>query len=128
MKLRTLLTVTTVAALGFTIAFLFLPSQYLSIFGLQANPATLWLSRYLGGAAFGYTLLAWFARNSTDSEARRAIVLAMLGAWGVAFIGLLLGQIAGMANSLGWIMVALMGLFALAYGYFQFVKPHDPGA
>jgi hypothetical protein len=128
MKLSILLTVTTVAALGFTIAFLFLPGQYLSIFGLQANPATLWLSRYLGGAAFGYTLLAWFARNSTDSEARRAIVLAMFGAWGVAFIGLLLGQIAGMANSLGWIMVALMGLFTLAYGYFQFVKPHDSGA
>jgi len=40
MTLRTLLTVTTGAALGFTIAFLFLPSQYLSIFGLQANPAT----------------------------------------------------------------------------------------
>ncbi len=125
MKLNTLLTITTVAALGFTIAFLFFPGPYLSIFGLQADSATVWVSRYLGGAAFGYTLLAWFARNSTDSEARKAIVIAMLGAWGVSFIGLLLGQIAGMANSLGWVMVVLMGLFAAAYGYIQFVEPSD---
>lgn len=125
MKLNTLFTITTVGALAFTIAFLFFPGPYLSIFGLQADSATLWVSRYLGSAAFGYTLLAWFARNSADSEARRAIVLAMLGVWSVSFIGLLLGQIAGMVNSLGWVMVVLMALFTAAYGYFQFVKPSD---
>jgi hypothetical protein len=40
----------------------------------------------------------------------------------IGFIVTLLGQLAGLANALGWSSVALYLLFGLGFAYFQFMR------
>jgi putative Ca2+/H+ antiporter (TMEM165/GDT1 family) len=67
-------------------------------------------------------VLNWSARNAVDDEVLRGIVLANLIMDVVGFIVTLLGQLARVANALGWSSVALYLLFGLGFAYFQFMK------
>ena len=71
-------------------------------------------------------VFGWFARDAGESKARRGIVIALFVGDVLGFIVALLGQLSGVLNALGWSTVALYLLFALGYGYFQFVKPSAP--
>ncbi|NIV32089.1 MAG: hypothetical protein GWN58_22190, partial [Anaerolineae bacterium] len=71
-----------------------------------------------------YCFVAWFARDAEDSAARRAIVLGFFLTGIIGFIVALLGQLSGVMNTLGWLVVGLyLVLVGGGYGYFQFVKP-----
>lgn len=81
------------------------------------------MMQYGGVWLIGIGLIAWFARNSTDSDARKAIVLAFLICYSIAFMVALIGQLNNILNALGWGTVALNLVLTLGYGYFQFMKP-----
>jgi hypothetical protein len=76
----------------------------------------------MAAAFIGFSVLTWLARNASDSDARRAIVLALIVSDGIGFIAALMAQLADVVNSLGWSTVAIYLLLALGFGYFQFVK------
>ena len=80
------------------------------------------MGRLFGSALIGFALLTWMARNATDSDARRAIVLALFISECIGFIVTLIGQINNVVNVLGWSSVAIYLLLALGFGYFQFFK------
>lgn len=71
----------------------------------------------------GFAALSWSARSAPESEARRSIVLGSFVYSVLGFIVSLVSQLAGMVNALGWSTVVLFLLFALGFGYFQFMKP-----
>ena len=82
------------------------------------------MTQLFGAAFILLSILLWFARNAPGSDvALRAIVLAVFVGDTIGFIVALLGQLAKVANALGWITVALYLLLALGFGYFQFFKP-----
>jgi len=81
-----------------------------------------YVGHLFGASLVGFAFLSWFARDTTDSDARRAIVLALFVAEGVGFVVALMGQFASVTNSLGWSTVAVYLLFALGFGYFQFAR------
>ena len=120
MKLRTLLMIQAAVALVNALGFIFAPAQMLSFHLGSLDTVSLWLARELGGAVIGYGLLAWFARNVADPQARRAIVIALFGSWAVGFVIALLRQLSGAANVNGWGAVAIYLLFASGYAYFLF--------
>ena len=120
MKLRALLLIQAAVSIATALGFILAPSQMLSIHLGALDTASVWLARELGGAVIGYGLLAWFARNVTDPQARRAIVIALLGSWGVGFVIALLRQLSGAANANGWGAVAIYLLFTSGYAYFLF--------
>jgi ABC-type multidrug transport system permease subunit len=70
----------------------------------------------------GNLMLTWFARNSQESEARWAIILALFAYDAVGFVVSLIAVIAGVLNPLGWLIVALYLLLALGFGYFLIPK------
>ncbi len=123
MTLRNLFIVNAVISLVFGVAAVLAPALLLSTYGVTLSPAGILVTRLLGAAFLGICVLTWFARDAADSEARRAIVLGLFVENAVGFIVALLGQLAGLANPLGWSIVAIYLLLALGYGYFQFVKP-----
>jgi len=123
MKLKSLFIFNAIATIIFGIGSVLAPQTLVSLFGATLNPAGVLMMRYGGAWLIGIGLLAWFARNAADSEARRAIVLAFLICYSIAFIVALLAQLAAVLNALGWATVALNLLLALGYGYFQFAKP-----
>ena len=81
------------------------------------------MMQYGGVWLIGIGLLAWFARNSAASEARKAIVVAFLICYSIAFIVALIGQLNNVLNAFGWGTVALNFVLAIGYSYFQFMKP-----
>ena len=59
----------------------------------------------------------------TDPEARQAVVLGNLVGDVVGFVVILMGQLAGIANALGWSNVAIYLVLALGFAYVQFMQP-----
>ncbi len=122
MKLGNLLVAGAVVTLIFGLALVLVPGTLLSLYGITVNDAGILLAQLFGAAFLGYTVLNWSARNASDSEALRGIVLANLIMDVVGFVVTLLGQLAQVANALGWSSVALYLLFSLGFAYFQFMK------
>ena len=123
MKLSTLMIISAVVIGVFGVAFLFFPGQLISLYGVEASAMLKYAGQLLGAAFVGYAVLTWSARNTNDSSARRAIVLALFISEAVGFVVALIGQINNVVGALGWSTVVIYLLFALGFGYFQFVKP-----
>jgi hypothetical protein len=117
--------VNAIVATVFGIAFVIIPGQSLSQYGFTADPALEVMFQMLGAAFIGFGVLTWAARNATDSEARRAILLAMFVGDFIGFVVALIAQFGGTVNALGWSSVALYLLLALGWGYFRFLKPAE---
>ena len=122
MTFRNLMIVSTVISLGFGVAFVLMPALLASLYGLGLTPAGTVMARLLGVEISGYGLLAWLLRNASDSEARRAILLAFFITDATGFVVSLLIQLAGLMNPLGWMIVGIYLFFAISFGYFRFVK------
>jgi len=123
MKLSTWLTIAAVVAVVCGLAFVLVTGPLLSFYGITLDKAGTLVAQLFGAALIGFAVLNWFARGVTDREARQAILLANLASDTVGFVMALIGQLAGVANALGWSTVALYLLLALGFAYFQFMKP-----
>ena len=123
MTLGNLFVVNAVISLVFGVAAVLAPALLMSSFGATLSPAGILVARLLGATFLGIGVLTWFARNAADSEARQAIVLGLFVENAIGFVVALLGQFALPGNPFSWLIVALYLLFALGYGYFQFLKP-----
>jgi DMSO reductase anchor subunit len=122
MKLKTLMIINAIVAIVFGVIFVIVPAQVYSLYDITANEHLIYMGRLFGGTLIGFALLTWMARNATDSDARRAIVLALFISECIGFIVTLIGQINNVVNVLGWSSVAIYLLLALGFGYFQFFK------
>jgi hypothetical protein len=112
-----------VVAAVFGVAFVLVPDQVTSLYGVEdPSEVLIYVGRLMGAAFIGFAVLTWLARNVNDSTARRAIVFALLVSDAIGFIVALMGQLADVVNSLGWSTVAICLIRALGFGYFQFVK------
>ena len=122
MKLGTFMPIAAIIALVFGLAFILVPAQLMSLYGITLEPAGQWIARYLGSAFLGIAVLTWLGRNAAPGEALRAIVL---GDFVISVTGLVvavLHSIYGLGNALVWSIVAIYLFLTLGFGYFQFVK------
>lgn len=115
MKLNVVMTVNAVVAAVFGLAFVFVPGQLLMQYGVTADAPLKFIGQLFGTALVGYAVLTWSARSAGDSDARKAIVLAMFVGNGVGFIIALIGQLQRVVNSLGWSTVAIYLILALGF-------------
>ena len=123
MKLHTVMVINAVAGVAFGLVFILAPAQSLSLYGHAPSAGLSYLAQLLGAALLSFGLLTWAARNASDSEARRAILLALVIGYAVGFVLALISQFRGVENVLGWSTVATYFLLALAFGYYRFVRP-----
>jgi hypothetical protein len=125
MKLKTLMIINAIVAIVFGVFFVIVPSQVYSLYGHELGEVMdvlNYMGQLFGAALIGFGLLTWTARDAGESEARKAIVLALLVSDGIAFVVALIGQINNVVNILGWSTVAIYLFIALGFGYFQFSK------
>jgi hypothetical protein len=118
MKLKTLMVMKAVVCVAFGPILLFVPGPLLTLLGSSFGPGAALTAREYGAALLGNFMLTWFARNAEESVARRAIVLDLFVYDAIAFVAVLLIQLSGGLNLLGWCIVAIYLFFALGYGYF----------
>lgn len=123
MKLSNLLMVAAVIGAVFGVGFVVASGPLLAIYGITLDKAGTLVAQLFGAALISLAVLNWFARNVTDPEARRAVVLANLAGDVVGFVVILLGQLSGISNALGWSNVAIYLLLALGFAYVQFMEP-----
>jgi hypothetical protein len=124
-KLSTLLVVAAVIGAAYGIALVVATGPLLSIFGITLDKAGTLVAQLFGGALIALAVINWFARNVTDPEARQAVVFGNLAGDVVGFVVILLGQLAGIANAVGWSSVAIYLLLALGFAYVQFMQPRS---
>ena len=123
MKLSNLFIVNAIIALVYGISFVLAPTIVLSLYGMTQGTSEALAGQYFGVALIAIGLLTWFARSVTDSDAQRAIILALLISDVIGVIVSLLGTFSGVMNALGWSAVGIYLFLTLGYGYFQFMKP-----
>jgi len=122
MKFSTFMLIYAVVSAVFGLGFVLMPGQLLPIYGVEPDAALRLIGQFFGAAILSLAILSWLARNLSDSEARRAIVLALLVGETLGFIMALIGQLNGILNVLGWSVVVVYLVFALELAYFQFSK------
>ena len=123
MKRGTFMAIAAVIAFVFGLAFILVPGQTMSAYGVTLDAAGQFVARYLGSAFLGVAVLTWFGRKATQGDALRAIVL---GAFVLSVTGLVvavLDGIYGSGNALVWSTVAIYLFLTVGFGYFQFAKP-----
>jgi hypothetical protein len=122
MSIRALFIFNSILSLFFGCAFVLVPEFSISFYGITLGDGGILMARLMGAAFLSFTGITWFARNSEESEARRAIVLGLFISFAIGFVVSLMAQLSGIVNELGWSTVAIYLLLSLGYGYFQFVK------
>lgn len=122
MSLINLMIIKALVCLVFGILLLAIPDKLLSIFGATLSDGGIFTAREYGCALIGNLFLCWFARNAAESDALRAIILALFVYDLIAFVMTTLTVIAGVLNLLGWSIAVIYLFFTIGYGYFL-VKP-----
>jgi hypothetical protein len=122
MNFKNLMVIKALVCLTFGILMLAIPYQLLSIFGATLSDGGMFTAREYGASLFGNLFLCWFAKNAAESDARRAIILALFVYDLIAFIMTVITVISGVLNPLGWSIVFIYLFFTLGFGYFL-VKP-----
>jgi hypothetical protein len=120
MKLGGFLLAKAVVSVVFGLAFVVLPSQVGSLLGIGLDPAGQTLARMVGACLIGIGFICWLGRDF-ESQARQGVAFSLCVADSIGFVVVLLAQINGLMNVLGWIIVCLWLLFAMGLGYFRFL-------
>ena len=99
----------------FGLGYLLIPDIVLGIFGIPVKDPV--FARLLGAAVCGFAASSWWAWNETE-WAPVKIIVEMEIVWTVlASLVSIYGAFTGYPPSM-WINVAMMVLFAIAFGYF----------
>ena len=122
MNFKNLMVIKALVCLAFGILLLAIPDRLLSIFGATLSDGGMFTAREYGASLFGNLFLCWFAKNAVESDARRAIILALFVYDLIAFVITAITVISGVLNPLGWSIVFIYLFFTLGFGYFL-VKP-----
>ena len=122
MNFKNLMIIKSLVSLGFGILMLAIPDILLSIFGANLNDGGMFTAREYGAALLGNACLCWIARNSIESTALKAIIVALFVYDLVGCVMTALTVIYGILNPLGWLIVFIYLFFTVGFGYFL-IKP-----
>ncbi len=122
MKLKTLLIIKAIVCLCLGVPILLVPNFIYSIFGATLAAGGVFAAREYGASMMGNLMLTWFARNSQESDARWAIILALFVYDAIGVIVTLVAILSGALNPLAWLVVALYLFLAFGFGYFLLSK------
>jgi hypothetical protein len=124
MSFSNLMVIKALVCLVFGILLIAIPDVLLSIFGAALGAGGMFTAREYGAALFGNLFLCWYARNAEESDARRAIILALFVYDLIGFIVTIITVFLGILNLLGLLIAFVYLFFTFGFGYFM-VKPPE---
>jgi hypothetical protein len=119
MKLSTFAMIITILAAAFGLAFIFIPAQVATFYGVSQDTAGLWVTRYFGAALLFIAMIYWSYSHVSPSAKSWPKLLMFSIIYDV--IQLILTAIAllnGVGNSNGWSSVVLYAVLAIGSVYF----------
>ena len=124
MKFSTFMSIAGVVAFIFGVAFMLIPKQTLSAYGVALDTAGEYITRYWGSAFIGIACITWFARFANPkSQGTRAIILGGFILCVTGFVVALFDTFYGVTNNLIWSTVVIYFLLGVGFGYYQFRNP-----
>ena len=123
MNLRNLYLLNTVISLGFALGFLVLSSFLIGLLGMDDMPDTRTLGQLIAVELVVGGVTTWLARDVTDSKATTAINTGNFLAGVLGTVIALLATLSGVMGWFGYVVTAVYLFIAVAFCYFQFMKP-----
>jgi len=102
----------------FGIGFLFVPGLLMDPMGLTLDETSTTFARMVGSLIISLPVLLFFARKSTSSEFKRGVVYCIFTYLLASTIILLITQLKGLMNAMGWSVVILHLVFMFWFGYY----------
>jgi hypothetical protein len=102
----------------FGIGFLFFPSLMMDPMGITLDETSATFARMFGSLLISIPVLMFFARRSASTEFRKGVIYCVCVYLFASTIILVITQIRGLMNSLGWSMVVLHLVFLVWFGYY----------
>ena len=118
MKLKILFIINAIFFLLNGLCTLLIPATVLSLYGVTPGAEQNLMGQYAGLGSVAIGLVAWFSGNTKKSEAKRTIVPAFFIYFVMGVIVSAAGTLSGVMGTIGWSLVLIYLLFAIAYGYF----------
>jgi hypothetical protein len=106
----------------FGIGFVLVPAAMLGPFGVTFTDIGATFARLFGSALITFPILLWFARRSDKPEFKKGVVYSLLPYYLVSTILLVIAQLAGLVNALGWIVICIHVVLLVWFGYFAVKK------
>ena len=106
----------------FGLGFIFAPGALLNPMGVILNETATTFANLFGSALISFPILLFFAIKSDKTEFKRGVVKSMFVYYLISGILLLITQLNGQMNSLGWSVVVLHLIFIIWFGYFLLKK------
>jgi len=102
----------------FGLGFLFAPDLMMGPFGVTLDETSATFARLLGTLIISIPVLLFFVLKSVSTEFRRGVVYCVFTYLLLSTILLLITQLRGMMNPMGWGIVSLHFVFMLWFGYY----------
>ena len=115
MKLKTLLTVYSGAAMIICLNFLLVPGFWITLYGASADPQAAFLYRLIAALFGGLAVMAWFGRDAEPSLSRVAMLRGLVVVNGLAATVAVLGAVSGVYNRLAWGPVGMFLMFTIGF-------------
>jgi hypothetical protein len=102
----------------FGIGFLFVPDLVMGPMGVTLDETSTTMARMFGSLLISIPVLVFFARKSSSTEFKRGVMYCVFIYLLASTIVLLITQINGLMNAMGWSIVILHLMFMLLFGYY----------
>ncbi len=102
------------------LAAILLPEKVLILYGVETGAGISLMAQYAGLGSVAIALLTWIAKGIEDPKTLKRIVIVLILIYFIGTAISILGIISGVMP-IGWPVVGLYALLALAYAYFLFV-------
>lgn len=115
--MNALFTVTMVIEALFAIGFIIAPGAMLANFGVTLDVTATTFARLFGSALISFPILLWFARKSDQPEFKKGVIYSLFAYYLVSTVPLLIAELKGQMNILGWSVIGIHGVLLLWFGY-----------
>ena len=123
MKLRNLYLLNTIVSLGFALGFFVMSPFLLGLFGMDDTADARTLAQLIAVELVVGGVITLLARDVTDLKATGAINTGNFLAGVLGTVIVLLATLSGVMGWFGWVVTAVYLFIAVAFGYFQLMKP-----
>lgn len=107
-----------IAEVIFGVGFLLSPGLMMDPMGVTLDETSTTFARMFGSLIISIPVLLFFVRKSQSTEFRRAVVYCAFTYLLLSTIILLINQLKGLMNPLGWGIVMIHFIFMVWFGYY----------
>ena len=115
MKLKTLFTVYSAAAMIICLNFLVVPGFWITLYGASVDSQASFLFRLIAAVFGGLSVMTWVGRAAERSHSRDAMVSGLIVVNGLATLVAVFGALTGVYNRFAWGAVGMFGVFTLSF-------------